>query len=147
MLEVGRADDHGVDVFGFIELVVVYAGLDVVADLFFQVGLAFFAAHFPNVGNSHDIEVHLLMVIHKCGEQSAPEPVGEAYNAYPHTVVGADDVGVALGRECHRAERRYRRLLDKVSSGFLHNIFRFLVWKVWSNIHGEGSFSVIYFRI
>src|SRR5665213_658087 len=65
VLEVGRRDEHGVDILAGVELVVVADGRDGVAADFLNVGGALFAAAVPDVGDGDELEVHVFGVLRK----------------------------------------------------------------------------------
>ena len=127
VLKVSCADDDSVEVFDLIELVVVDACLDVVAELFFQEGLTFFATFLPQIRNRHDVEVQLLVVVLKSREQRLPKAVGEAYDANAHTIVGTDDVCITFSTKGRRAQGNDRCFLNKISSRVTHRIQGLLV--------------------
>src|SRR5690606_13070483 len=115
MLKVGRADDHGAQVFPCIEFVVIYTGLDVVTDLFLNLSVSLLAFVLPYVGNRYHLEVQLLIVMKEAGQQRAAKAIGVPHNADVYAVVRAEYAGVALWAEGHRAEGGGGAGLDKIS--------------------------------
>ena len=80
MLEVGRGDDHGVDVLAlFIKLDIARKRLDLVAGALFKLGDGLLVkALFPEIGDGHHLEAKLLGLPEKAWEKSVFEAVGEA---------------------------------------------------------------------
>ena len=57
--------------------------------------LSSFAASIPEVRDGNELEVHLLCMLQEGWNQSAFHAVSTADNAYPDTVVGAENGAVA----------------------------------------------------
>ena len=60
-----------------------------------QIGLGLFAAQFPEIGNSDDVEILGFAVVKECWEQCASEPVGITDDSYVDPVIRAYDPGIA----------------------------------------------------
>jgi hypothetical protein len=60
-----------------------------------DVGCALFAAAVPDIGDGDELEVHVLGVLQKGGNQGLLHAVAAADDADADAVVGAEDLGVA----------------------------------------------------
>src|SRR5207237_9808773 len=99
VLEVrGRNDDRVGGVRG-VHLLVVAERARFSPDHLFDPGHALVATPLPDVRYGDDLEVELLAELAVRGEVRLAEPVGEAHDADPHAIVGAEDLRVARGRE------------------------------------------------
>jgi hypothetical protein len=61
---------------------------------------SFLAPAAPDVGHRDDLEVQLVVVLEKRRQERLPESIGEADDAHPDAIVGADDVRVARCSGC-----------------------------------------------
>ena len=94
VLEVGRGDDHRVDVLGvLVEVDVARVGIDGVAELLLELGLRVLVETLlPEVGDGDEVEVELLVVVHEARKQRAAETIGIADARNAHTVIRAEHV-------------------------------------------------------
>src|SRR5439155_736777 len=65
----------------------------------FDSGHALVATPAPDVRYGDDLEIELLAELAVRGEVRLAEPVGEAHDADPHAIVGAEDLRVARRRQ------------------------------------------------
>ena len=95
VLEVGGGDEHGVDVVAGVEGLVVGDGVDLASGGLLDGGYGPFARELPDVGDSDQLEVQVLLVGGEGGHIAAQHAVASANDANADAVVGADDLGVA----------------------------------------------------
>jgi len=116
VLEVGRCDDHRVDVLAVEQLLVVARAETGLAGELRDVGDPFLATQPPDVGQGHELEVQLLAVGAERGDQRLLGPIGEADQSHAHAIVGAQHPCVAgRGGEQRRPRRSHSGRLQKVA--------------------------------
>jgi hypothetical protein len=116
VLEVGRRDDHRVDVLAVVELVVVAAQLGPPARELLDVRRALLAPPAPDVRQRDDLEVVRLRLAQKRRQQRTPEPVGVADHPDAHAIVGALDGCVRRGGPQGQPGRAGTRHLDELAT-------------------------------
>src|ERR1035437_1292805 len=94
VLEIGRGDDDGIHVFAGVEFVVVADLIDGITAELLDKGSAFFTAAVPDVGDGHDLEVHILGMLLKGGKISLLHTVAATDDADTDAVVSAEDGGI-----------------------------------------------------
>src|SRR4030095_11258970 len=99
MLEVSRADDDGLDIFVFVEFVVVTREGYLFARESGDVSGAFVAATTPDVRECDKFEIEFGCGFEEGRDEAAATAVREADNADADTVVGAENSCVARGGE------------------------------------------------
>jgi hypothetical protein len=57
--------------------------------LVFEEVYPFISAYFPDVGNSNNVEIKFLVMLHECGDVRLLVPVGKSNDTNPYTVIGA----------------------------------------------------------
>ncbi len=108
VLKIGSCDNDCIDVLAGIELVVVSHLVNRIggAAHLLDEGRTFFATFVPDVGNGHDLEVHLFVMGKKRRQVALSHAVAAADDTYADAIVCAQDSGVALRarRKCSRGE-------------------------------------------
>ena len=94
VLEVGGGDEDGVDVVAGVEGLVVGDHVDLASGGLLDRGDGPFARELPDVGDSDQLEVQVLLVGGEGGHIAAQHAVSSADDADADAVVGADDFGV-----------------------------------------------------
>ena len=94
MLEVGRGDDHGIDVLAMlVEIHVARVRLDRVAELLLELRLRVLVETLlPEVCHGDHVKVEVFLRRHECGEQRAAEAVRVAHARHADAVVRAEHV-------------------------------------------------------
>ncbi len=99
VLEIGGGNDDGVYVLARIQFVVIAHRIGTIARELLNEIDALFAAHLPDIGNGHDLEVHVLGILLEGGQIAAFHAVAAAHNSHADAIVRAHDLGVAFGIE------------------------------------------------
>ena len=127
VLEISGGNNDGIHILARIQLVVIAHLVGAITAKFLDKIDALFAAHLPDVGNSHDLEVHVLGTLLKGRQIAALHAVAAAHNSHAHAIVGADDLRIALGvkRDCGCGQRRAARLqkLSAIVLNRFHDVF------------------------
>src|SRR5690606_33213784 len=121
MLEIRRADDHGIDVLAVIQFIVVAYRFDLLSGFSLDVFHRLITTAIPNIGYGGEFKIQLFGTGQHGRRKGTAKTGGETHDTDIDAIIGPNDPRITTRRKS-RGRQRYSRcrkggLPDKLSSG------------------------------
>src|SRR5690554_6026236 len=99
MLEIRGTDDDRIDIFPFVQFVVVSGRSDGFAGFFLYKSHCFISPSVPDIRHCRKLEIQFLTVVQHRRDKRGSATAGKTYNAYIDPVIGTKDSSITFGRK------------------------------------------------